>query len=120
MRNSKSKVQCTKRQLSKCADPVCRTYSAIQTAYAEMLNLDESVENFRCNVSLPGFSLTDGLYTTDFLITLTDGELAVAECCRRDYLGRPLHIRLLDASRAYWLRRGVKPENWRLIINAKQ
>ena len=120
MRNSKNKEKVVKRQLSKCADPVCRTYSPIQTAYAEMLEKDESVKEFRCNLSLPDFPLTDGSYTSDFLITLEDGELVVAECCRRDYVTRPMHIRLLDASREYWLRRGVKPENWRLIINEEK
>ena len=120
MRNSKSKVQCTKRALSKCSDPVCRTYSPLQTVYAEILEKDDRVQYFACNVSLTDFPLTDGSYTTDFLITLNDGELVVAECCKRDHICRPKTIQLLDASREYWLRRGVKPENWRVVTNEKK
>lgn len=120
MRNSNSKVRCIKRKLSKCADlnGICKTYSDIQYKYADMLEADESVESYKCNVTLAGFPLTDGLFTTDFLITLVDGELAVGECVLREYINRPFHIRLLDASRNYWLKRGIQPQNWRIITNA--
>lgn len=119
MRNSHNKARCTKRQLSKCSDPsgICRTYSDIQFKYAELLEVNEKVASYQCNVPLTGFPLTDGQYTTDFLITLASDELVVAECVKRETLCRPKTIQLLDASREYWLRRGVKPENWRIVTN---
>ena len=116
MRNSSSKVRCEKMHLQKCSDKVCRTYSPIQRAYAETLEQDSTVQSFQCNVSLPSFPLTDGLYTTDFFITKADGDIAVRECIRREYLNRPSHIKLLDASREYWMCRGV--QDWGIVVNA--
>ena len=115
MRNSRNKIRCEKIHLQKCADGICRTYTPIQRVYAEMLEQDSSVQEFKCNVSLPAFELTDGLYTTDFVITKTNGDIAVRECILREYINRPFHIRLLDASREYWLRRGI--QDWGIVTN---
>ena len=115
MRNSNNKARCEKLSLEKCANGICRTYSSVQQSYARKLELDETVREFRCNVSLPGFTLTDGAYTTDFVITKTNGEIAVRECVVREYIPRPFHIRLLDASREYWMRRGIK--DWGIVTN---
>ena len=41
----------TKRMLSKC-EGVCRTYDAIQYAYATLLSQAEGVQSFRVNVLL--------------------------------------------------------------------
>ncbi len=114
--NNKSR-RCEKQQLAKCVDDVCRTYSPIQRAYAENLEQDETVKEFRCNVELPDFEFTDGKYTTDFFIVRTDGEIAIRECVRRDYITKPLQIKLLDASQRYWIRRGVK--DWGIVVNAE-
>ena len=40
MRNQNSKVRTTKRKLSKC-EGVCRTYSALQYAYADILEKND-------------------------------------------------------------------------------
>ena len=82
MRNKKSNVKTTKRRLSKCQD-VCRTYNDIQYAYAEILEKDESVAEFRCNVILDDFEL-DGTFTTDFIITKNNGDILVRECIFKD------------------------------------
>ena len=115
MRNKSSNVQTTKRKLSKCED-VCRTYSDIQYAYADILEFDSSVVKFSCNVLLADFEI-EGTYTTDFLITKKDGEIAVRECVSRDKILKPLNAKLLDASRSYWLKRGVN--DWGVVVNAK-
>lgn len=115
MRNKNSNVQTTKRKLSKC-DGVCRTYNDIQYAYASLLELDSSVTKFSCNVILTDFEL-EGTYTTDFLITKNDGEVAIRECVYRDKILKPLNAKLLDASRRYWLKRGIN--DWGVVVNEK-
>lgn len=113
MRNQNSRVRVTKRRLSKCKD-VCRTYNDIQFAYADILEKDSLVIEFRCNVVLSNIEL-DGTFTTDFLITKINGDLYVRECVRRDMISKPLTVKLLDASRTYWLRRGI--EDWGIVID---
>ena len=113
MRNQNSKVRTTKRKLSKCKG-VCRTYSALQYAYADILEKDDSVASFRCNVTLTDFEI-DGAYTTDFVITNVEGELAVRECVLRNLMAKPKNVRLLDASRRYWNKRGIT--DWGIVIN---
>lgn len=115
MRNQNSKVRTTKRKLQKC-EGVCRTYSALQYAYADILEKDDSVVSFRCNVILTDFQ-EDGTYTTDFVITNDKGEMAVRECVLRDLMGKPKNVRLLEASRRYWLKRGIT--DWGIVTNAK-
>ncbi len=117
MRNSNNKIRCEKQQLCKCADGVCRTYSPIQRVYAERLEQNETVKEFSCNVPVPDCDLNDGKYTTDFLITRTDGEIAVRECVRRDYITRPLQVKMLEASLHYWNRRGVR--DWGIVTNER-
>lgn len=55
VRKKDYKGRCEKKVLSKSHE-VCRTYDAIQSAYADMLQEDESVQEIRCNVLLDGFS----------------------------------------------------------------
>ena len=92
MRNQNSKVRTTKRKLSKC-EGVCRTYSALQYAYADILEKDHSVVSFRCNVILTDFE-EDGTYTTDFVITNDRGDMAVRECVLRDLMAKPKNVKL--------------------------
>ena len=113
MRNQNSKVRCEKRKMSKCKD-VVKTYNAVQYAFADVLEKDESIKEFVCNFPLTDFPITDGKYTSDFYCTTTDGDVIVYECVFRKHLVRPLTAKLLDASRCYWMRRGV---DWRLVVN---
>lgn len=56
-----------------------------------------------------------GEYTSDFVCVKTDNDLMVRECVYRKYLTKPMTVKLLDASREYWLRRGVT--DWGLVID---
>ena len=73
MKKKGYKGRCEKRSLSKCVG-VCRTYSDLQSAYADVLEADPQVKEFQCNVLLEGLSI--GEYTTDFLCTMQDGSEA--------------------------------------------
>ena len=115
MRNSNTKVRCEKLSLSKCPG-VCRTYSDLQLAYAQQLQADENITEFRCNVPLDNFELTDGAYTTDFVCTTITGEVIERECIKQNLIERPKTIKMLDASREYWAHRGVM--DWGVVIDA--
>lgn len=104
-------VKCTKRNLAKC-DEVCRTYDAIQYAYADLLNEAEGVVSFRCNVLLEG--LAEGEFTSDFVITKKDGGLMIRECVSRKHLSKPMTANLLDVSRCYWKSHGIT--DWGIVI----
>lgn len=95
MRRKNYKGRCEKRMIEKCTD-VCRTYDAIQYAYAEILSACPDIVEFRCNVPLDG--LEEGEYTTDFVCTKQDGDLMVRECVFRRLLTKPMTIRLSDKS----------------------
>jgi hypothetical protein len=112
MRKKNYKGRCEKRVLSKCKE-VCRTYDDIQSAYAELLQKSESITEIRCNVLLD--SLESGEYTSDFVCVKTDGDMMVRECANRKYLTKPMTVKLLDASRNYWLRHGVT--DWGIVTN---
>ena len=112
MRKNNFKGRCEKRTISKCEE-VCRTFYSIQYAYADVLQASENIKEIRCNVPLDG--LPDGDYTSDFVCTKTDGDLLVRECVERRFLTKPMTVKLLDASRLYWLRRGVI--DWGLVVN---
>lgn len=115
MRKKGYKGRCEKRVLDKC-EGVCRTYDAIQAAYADILQSCDEVKEIRCNVLMEGFS--EGEYTTDFICVKTDDDLMVRECVFRKLLTKPMTVRLLDASREYWLRHGVT--DWGLVIDAEK
>lgn len=115
MRRKNYKGRCEKRTLSKCQD-VCRTYDAIQTAYAEVLQECEEVKEIRCNVPLDGLEI--GEYTSDFVCVKPDGDLMVRECVFRKFLTKPMTVKLLDASREYWQNHGVS--DWGLVIDAEK
>ena len=106
------KGRCQKRKMKKCRD-VVRTYSAIQTAYAEVLEREEKIKEFRCNVFLDG--LEAGAYSSDFVCVKQDVDLMVRECVFRKFLTKPMTVKLLDASRDYWLKHGVS--DWGLVID---
>lgn len=59
-----------------------------------------------------------GEFTTDFVCVKTNNDLMVRECVQRNHLTKPLTVKLLDASRDYWLRHGVT--DWGLVIDAEK
>ena len=95
------KGRCEKRTLSKCKE-ICRTYDSIQSAYADMIQQNDSRTEILCNVLLDDLE-----YTTDFVCVKADNDLMVRECVSRKFLTKPLTVKLLDISREYWLRHGV-------------
>lgn len=112
MRKKNFKGRCEKRVIAKCSD-VCRTYDVIQYVYADVLQASDDVKEIRCNVPLDRLEL--GEYTSDFVCVKADNDLMVRECVFRKFLMKPLTVKLLDASREYWLRHGVP--DWGLIID---
>ena len=115
MRKQSYKGRCEKRSLPKCQG-ICKTYDAIQSAYADLLQSDDSISEFRCNVLMDDLDI--GGYTTDFVCTKSSGDLMIRECVFRSHLAKPMTVKLLDASRNYWLRRGVS--DWGLVIDAEE
>lgn len=45
--------------------------------------------------------------TSDFVCVKAAGALMVRECIYRKYAAKPMAVKLLDASCAYWLNHGV-------------
>ena len=90
MRKKGYKGRCEKKNLSKSMD-VCRSYDAIQSVYADILQQDENIQEIRCNVLLDG--LSEGDYTSDFVCIRKDGEWMVRECvCPQGYDARLIII----------------------------
>lgn len=115
MRKKGYKGRCQKRTLSKSKD-ICRTYDEIQYAYADILQNDNEIKEIRCNVLLEG--LAEGEYTSDFVCVKISGDLIVRECVYRKFLAKPMTVKLLDASREYWLRHGVS--DWGIVIDEEK
>ena len=115
MRKKNFKGRCEKRKLEKCED-VCKTYDAIQYAYASILSNCNDIVEFACNVELVGTE--EGGYTSDFVCKKNDGDVMVRECVFRKLIDKPMTVRLLELPRQYWLRRGVS--DWGLIIDAEK
>lgn len=114
MRNKNFKGRTEKRMLTKCKD-VFRAYDSIQSAYADVLEKRDDIVEVRCNVVLDDFVMGD--YMTDFVCVTKDGDLMVRECVYRKLISRPSTVKLLDASREYWSRRGIT--DWGLVIDAE-
>lgn len=112
MRRKGYKGRCEKRTLGKSQE-VCRLYDAIQSRYADILQECTDIKEIRCNVLLEGLEI--GEYTSDFVVVKTDGDLMVRECVFRKFLTKPLTVKLLDASRQYWLKHGVN--DWGIVID---
>lgn len=111
MRKKNYKGRCEKRVLEKGAN-VIRTYDEIQYAYADVLQNADTIKEIRCNVLLDG--LEEGDYTSDFVCMKVDNDLMVRECVQRSHLTKPMTVKLLDASRNFWIRHGVT--DWGLVI----
>ena len=104
MRRKNYKGRCEKRNLDKCKE-ICRTYDSIQSAYADILQNNETIIEIRCNVLLDGSEY--GEYTTDFLCVKADNDLMVRECVSRKNLTKPMTVKLLDMSKEYWQKHGI-------------
>lgn len=115
MRRKGQKTRCEKRKSMKSQE-VIRTYDIIQSKYVDLLEGNDQIKEFECNVPLDGAEA--GEYTSDFVCKKTDGDLMVRECVFRKYLTKPLTVRLLDISREYWFRRGVT--DWKVIVDAEE
>ncbi len=83
MRKKNFKGRCEKRMIEKCGE-VCKTYDAIQYAYADLLQANNGIQEIRCNVLLDG--LDAGEYTSDFVCVKSDGDFMVRECVFRKFL----------------------------------
>ena len=79
------------------------------------LSEDETVKEIRCNVPIDGSE-----YTSDIVCTMEDDTIVVYECCSRNLLKRPSNAKLLQQSREYWLKNGVKEKDWRLAVDAEK
>jgi len=123
MRKQVQKGRCTRLKLQKCPQ-VCALYDKVQLAYARQLDSEESVVSFEVNVQLNdnAGTLNDlGLadtYTTDFVLTLTDGTQAVREAVYRQHLSRPSVAALLESSKRYWTSKGIS--DWGIIIDREE
>ena len=115
MKKINYKGRCEKRKVSKCEE-VCRTYSKIQSAFVDVLEKDEEVISFECNVRLRG--VADDKYSSDFVIKKADGTTMIRECVWRINLQKPSYAKLLDISRNYWRSKGIT--NWGLVIEKKE
>ena len=108
------KGRCVKKSVGKSKE-IFRTYNNLKLAYLEKLQADKAITEIQCNVPLDG---EIGEYNTDFLCVKTDGDMLIRECVYRKHLLKPLTVKLLDASRVYWLNRGVN--DWGLVIDEEQ
>ncbi len=115
MKKINYKGRCEKRVASKCKD-VCKSYSKIQSAYIDVLEKDENIISFECNVRLLG--VADDMYSTDFVAVKADGTKMVRECVWRINLQKISYAKLLDISRNYWLEKGVT--DWGIVIEKKE
>lgn len=115
MRKVNFKGRCEKRVLSKCKS-VFKSYDPIQNAYADILERNSSIVEIQSNVPLDGDDCNE--YMSDFVCVTVDGECMVRECVIRKLLVKPLTGKLLDMSRNYWLRRGVK--DWGIVTDAAE
>lgn len=111
MRNKGLKTRCTKQSLPKF-EGVCKTFDKVQTEAAVVLSKMEDVKNIRSNVDSAIVDST--VFTSDFVCEKENGDLAVWECVYRKHLMKPLTVKLLDASRSFWLSRGAE---WGIIID---
>lgn len=109
------KGRCIKLSLTKSKD-VLKLYSNIQERCAVLLQEDEEVTEIRCNVPLDGLNVGD--YTSDFVCVKKNKDILVRECVRRCHLTKPMTVKLLDASRNYWLRHGVM--DWGIVIDEER
>jgi len=109
------KGKCIKRSLSK-SETVVKTFDAIQTAYADLLEADKDIKRIESNVLITG--VENDSYTTDFLCQKVNGDYCVRECVYRKKLLLPRTCKHLDVSRNYWMRKGIK--DWAIVVEKEE
>ena len=114
MRNSKTNGKTLKKALSKCKKRFI-AYSDTQYKYADYLEADIQIIDIQANIKLNGFPLGDS-YTTDFFCKKADNTFIAIETIDKKHLLKPMHLKLLENSRHYWISRDVE---WKLIIGEK-
>lgn len=113
MRNKNTHSVTLKKKLSKCKS-VFNAYNELQYKYGDYLDANKEIAEFRCNVPIEECEL-DGTYTTDFYCVKINGDIIVRECVYKEKLLWPQTIKTLDASRNYWLSKGIT--DWGIILN---
>lgn len=111
MQKKNYKGRCEKRRLTKSKE-VCRFYSNIQSAYGDVLEADREIAEIMCNALMEGLEM--GEYTSDFLCRKIDNSYMVRECVQRKMLTKPMTIKQLDASRYFWLNKGIA--DWGIVV----
>ena len=113
MRNTKTHTVVLKKKLTKCKD-IFKAYSELQFKYGEQLERQSNIAEIKCNIPIDVPEL-EGSFTTDFYCVKSDGSIMVRECVYQDKLLKPFYIKTLDASRNYWLSKGIN--DWGLVLN---
>ena len=113
MRNKKTHSVTIKKKLSKCR-LIFYAHNELQYKYGCQLDFSSEIAEIKCNVPIEVADV-EGEFTTDFYCIKTNGEIIVRECVYKDKLLKPLTIKMLDASRNYWLSKGVA--DWGLVLN---
>ncbi len=111
MHKKNYKGRCEKRKLKKSKE-VCRFYSNIQSAYGDVLDADDGITEIFCNVIMEGLEM--GEYTSDFLCRKSDKSYMVRECVQRKLLAKPMTVKQMDASRYFWLKKGIA--DWGIVV----
>ena len=97
----------------RCDNPV---FGRIMSDLGTFLGKENSIIEFQCNVMLSG--LEAGEYSSDFVCEKQNGDLMVRECVERRFLKKPMTVKLLDASREYWTRRGIT--DWGIVTDEER
>ena len=114
MHNTKSHTKTLKRAVSKSKNRFI-AYNDTQFAYVKILEADTEIDDILPNYKLSGFSLGEN-YSTDFLCKKIDNTMTAIETIEKRVLLKPQNLKLLEASRHYWLARGVE---WKLVVGEK-
>ena len=112
MRNKGSHTLTTKKRLAK-SKVIFYAYNDIQLRYGEELDRRSDILEMKCNVPID--CELKGTYTTDFYCIKSDGSIMVRECVFLSKLSKPKTCSMLDASRNYWLSRGV--QDWAIVLD---
>ena len=113
MRNRNSHSLTIKKKLNKSSG-VFRAYNELQLKYGELLDEKEEIIEIKFNVLLKGFELGDS-FTSDFVCLKKNGSTMVRECVFRKNLLKPSTIQMLDASRCYWMNKGIN--DWGIVLD---
>lgn len=113
MRNKNTHSVTLKKKLNKCKG-IFHAYNGLQYKYGEYLDGNSDISEIQCNVPIE-CSEIEGSFTTDFYCVKTNGDILVRECVYKEKLLRPQVIKALDASRDYWLSKGIN--DWGIVLN---